>query len=103
MLRTIPVLLVALTLAACDSVSTLTGGLQHVQAVQSDLEKSIGTKPQVGFNWHNGRLTSVNVTFPSIHEGKPLRELADTVRASVTREFKQKPEQIVVSFVMRGE
>jgi hypothetical protein len=103
MLRMIPALLVAVALAACDAVSTMTEGFQHMRAVETDLEKSIGIKPQVGFNWHNGRLTSVNVTFSGIQEGKPLRELTETVRASVEQNFKQKPQQIVVAFVLRGE
>jgi hypothetical protein len=103
MLKMVPVLLVALTLAACDAVSTMTEGFQHMRAVETDLEKSIGSKPQVGFNWHSGRLTSVNVTFSGLQEGKPLRELTETVLASVTQNFKQKPEQIVVAFVLRGE
>jgi hypothetical protein len=55
-------------------------------------------KPQVGFNWNNGRLVSVTVAFPGLYEAKPLRELAETTRASVTNQFKQTPENIVLSF-----
>jgi hypothetical protein len=103
MLRMAPVFLVALTLAACDAVNTMSEGFQHVREVERDLEKSVGAKPQVGFNWHNGRLRSVTVTFPSLQDARPLRELAKTVHASVTRHFKQKPEQITIGFVLRGE
>jgi hypothetical protein len=92
------VLLFALTLAACDAVNTLTEGTAHARAVESDLERATGVKPNVGFNWHNGRLTSVTVQYPSIVESKGLNELAKTVRSSVVTQFKQTPDNIVLSF-----
>ena len=55
-------------------------------------------KPQVGFNWNNGRLVSVTVAFPRIYDAKPLRELAETIRASVQKQFKQTPDNIVLAF-----
>jgi hypothetical protein len=70
----------------------------HAKAVESDLEESTGVKPRVGFNWNNGRLISVTVAFPSIYEAKPLRELAETTRESVLRQFQQAPENIELTF-----
>jgi hypothetical protein len=55
-------------------------------------------KPNVGFNWNNGRLTSVNVNFPRVYDGKSLTELAAEVRSIVAKEFKQAPENIVLAF-----
>src|SRR5262245_19007780 len=75
-------------------------GFKHVDAVESALETSFGAKPAVGFNWHNGRLTQVTVTFPHLLDEKPLRELAETVRAAVTKEFKQTPENVVLGFAL---
>ena len=66
MLRIAPALVIALTLAACDAVNTVTEGSVHARAVESDLEKATGVKPRVGFNWNNGRLTSVTVQYAGI-------------------------------------
>jgi hypothetical protein len=98
MYRTAAVLVLALGLAACDAVNTMTDGMKHVQAIESDLATSTGVRPKVGFNWSNGRLVQVTVAYPKLNEAKPLRELAETVRASVTREFKQTPDNIVLAF-----
>ena len=102
MVRMAAVLLVALTLAACDAVNTVTEGFNHAKAVETDLEGSTGVRPQVGFAWNNGRLTSVTVTYPRLNESKPLPELAAAIREAVTKEFKQKPDKIVVAFAVEG-
>src|SRR5262249_9549928 len=99
MVRMAPILLVAVGLAACDAV---TEGFNHAKAVETDLEGSTGLRPQVGFTWNNGRLTSVTVTYPRLNESKPLLELAATIREAVTKEFKQKPARIVVAFALEG-
>jgi hypothetical protein len=98
MLRIAAILAFAIGLAACDVVSTVTEGFKEARAVESELEQSTGIRPQVGFNWNNGRLVSVTVSFPRIYDGKPLGELAEAVRSSVTTQFKQAPENIVLAF-----
>src|SRR5262245_26992887 len=98
MSKVLAILIVALTLASCGVVNTMTEGFKQAQAVETDLETSTGLRPRVGFNWNNGRLTSVTVAFPRVHDGKPLPELADAVRAAVAKEFKQTPENIILSF-----
>jgi hypothetical protein len=100
MRRVAAMLLLAAGLAACGVVDTMVDGFKHTRAVESALETSLGTKPAVGFNWHNGRLTQVSVTFPQLLDDKPLRELAETVRAAVTTEFKQVPDNIVLGFAL---
>lgn len=57
-------------------------------------------KPEVGFNWHNGSLQSVTVTFPKVYVGKPLDELSRTLREVVTTDFKQPPDTIVLAFAL---
>ena len=101
MFKIAAILAFAISLAACDAVNTVTEGFKHANAVESDLEESTGVRPQVGFNWNNGRLVSVTVTFPRIDESKPLRELAQTIRASVSKQFKQTPDDIVLAFSLR--
>jgi len=98
MYRTAAILVLALGLTACDAVNTMKDGFKHVRAIESDLATSTGVRPKVAFNWSNGRLTQVSVVYPKLNETKPLHELAETVRASVTREFKQTPENIVLAF-----
>ena len=91
-------LLLALSLCACDAVSTVKDGYKQSQAVASDLEKSVGTKPFVGFNWNNGYLTSVSINFEDIPKEKPVGEIAEIARASIKQQFKQKPRRIVLGF-----
>ena len=90
----------ALALLGCDAVDSLTNGLERSQAVSSELEKSLGMKPFVGFNWNNGFLTSVTVTFEGIPKDKSLVEISEASRNAVLKQFKQEPKQIVISFAI---
>jgi hypothetical protein len=82
MFKIAAILVFTISLAACDAFSTVTEGFKYAKAVESDVEEATGVKPQVGFNWNNGRLVSVTVAFPRIYDAKPLRELAEAIRAS---------------------
>jgi hypothetical protein len=92
--------LLAISLAGCSAADTLVDGYKHAKAVEDDLATSTGIKPQVGFNWSNGRLVAVTVSFPRLYEAKPLGELAEMVRRSVTAQFQQTPENIVLAFAL---
>lgn len=98
MFRLAAILVLALGFAGCD---IMINGFAYARAVERNLETSTRVKPHVGFNWSNGRLEVVTVTFPGIPE-KPIRELADEVRATVYREFKQKPLKIVLGFELKA-
>ena len=98
MLRIFAIGLTAVILAACDATTTVTEGFKQARSVESDLETATGVKPNVGFNWHNGQLVSVTVVFPAIPETRPLREIADDVRAAVGKEFTQAPNNVVLAF-----
>jgi hypothetical protein len=100
--KAIAIIVLAAGLAACDVISTLVDGLKYAKAVQGDLEQVTGLKPEVNFNWHNGRLVLVTVTFPHVYDAKPLRELAEAVRAAVGKEFKQVPENIELAFSLES-
>ncbi len=100
MYRIIAVIVMAAGLAACDMISTLTNGMKHVNAVEAALQLQTGLKPDVGFNWRNGRLVLVTVTFPRLYERKPLRALSEDVRTVVRQEFEQTPERIVLGFAL---
>lgn len=99
MLRFAAVLVATLALASCDAINTLTDGFKHAGAVADDLERRAGVRPEVGFNWNNGLLLQVTVTFPRIID-KPMGELAGLVRGAVGSNFRQKPEKIVLGFAL---
>jgi hypothetical protein len=80
MFRAVVIIVLAIALSGCDAFSALKDGMQHAQAVEGDLEQSTGVRPQVGFNWRNGRLASVTVMFPSLYQAKPLGDLAGGAR-----------------------
>jgi hypothetical protein len=96
--RVAALLVLALSLAGCDIISTLIDGYKYAKAVETDLQASTGTRPEVGFDWHNGRLVTVTVIFPRIDEKRPLPELAETVRHAVANHFRQTPGDIVLGF-----
>lgn len=98
--KTIAIVALASSLAGCGAVDLISKGLAYSKAVATDLERATGVKPEVGFNWHNGSLQSVTVTFPKLYVGKPLDELAGTVREVVTKDFKQTPDTIVLAFAL---
>lgn len=100
MLRMATTLVLVLALAGCDAVNTMTEGFTHAKAVEKDLEDAIGVKPNVGFNWSNGRLVQVTVQFPRLIESKSLPDLAAAARESIGREFKQTPQNIVLAFAI---
>jgi hypothetical protein len=96
--RIIAIILLAAGLAGCDMLDLIMDGFKMTAAVQDDLEQVTGVKPQVGFNWQNGTLQVVTVTFPRVYDSKPLSALAEEVRAAVRKEFKQPPKTIMLSF-----
>lgn len=95
-------LVLAATLAGCGAVDSMTEGLRHSQEVASDLERSVGTKPFVGFNWSNGSLVNVTVNFEGIPPGESIEQIAQLSRASVATRFKQAPKRVVISFSLPG-
>jgi hypothetical protein len=98
----IAIAVLAGSLAGCGVVDLVSNGLSYSKAVEADLEHTTGMKPEVGFNWHNGSFETVTVTFPQLYAGKPLEELARTVREVVAKEFKQAPDTIVLAFTLNG-
>lgn len=98
MFKIASILILAGSLAACNLISDLTEAFKNAKAVASDLEQVTGSQPQVGFDVHNGRLTSVTVIFPTIYDKKPLRELAGMARTAIGAHFKQTPTHIVLGF-----
>jgi hypothetical protein len=101
---TIAITVLAIGLAACGVVNTLVDGFKHAKAVEEDLEQATGLKPSVGFNFNNGRLLQVTVTYPRLYDAKSMRDLAEAARAAIQKEFQQSPENILLAFSLgRGD
>jgi hypothetical protein len=90
----------ALFLCGCNPIEMVQEQLAHSKAVSASLEKSTGLKSEVGFNWNNGKLTSVNVMFHGTPPNVSLPELGEKSRAAVLAEFKENPKQLVISFIV---
>ena len=93
-------LLLGSALGGCNAVDSMKEGFEHSNAVAADLEKSLGSKPFVGFNWANGVLVNVNVEFGVRPAGKSLDEIEAATRDAVKKEFAQAPRKIVLAFDM---
>ncbi|MBL8472301.1 MAG: hypothetical protein KF778_22070 [Rhodocyclaceae bacterium] len=99
MCRRLLVLIAITTLiTACDAVDTMKEGFAHSQAVSDRLQKTIGLPSLVGFNWNNGTLNSVSVTFQGMPREQSLPDIAASAKQAIAAEFKQTPRQIVISF-----
>ncbi|WOS40003.1 hypothetical protein [Xanthomonas rydalmerensis] len=91
-----------LALTACDAVDTVKDAYAHSRKVAADLEASVGSKPQVGFNWKNGALDQVTVNFQGVPH-KPLEQIVQLSKASVVARFEQAPKNVVVTFTVPGK
>jgi hypothetical protein len=99
-LQSIVAVVLTVALCACDAIDSMQNGFAHSSAVSAELEKSVGLKSFVGFNWNNGFLTQVTVTFEGVPENRSLQEITQLSRAAVLKEFKQEPKKIVVAFML---
>jgi hypothetical protein len=94
---------IALMAAGCGVMGTMSEGFKHSQEVADDLGKAVGNNPFVGFNWNNGSLTNVTVTFDGIPTGRTTEEVAALSRSSIAARFQQEPQNIVISFRLPGK
>ena len=102
MKRLLLLTVLALIAAGCGAMNTMTEGFKHSQEVADDLGGAVGSRPFVGFNWNNGSLTNVTVTFDGIPAGKTTDEIAALSRSSIRARFKQEPQNIVIGFRVAG-
>jgi hypothetical protein len=100
MAKLVAIVALAFALTGCDMINSAKDIFKNATATAEDLETSTGVKPYVGFNWNNGRLTQVTVTYPRLLEGKPMPELVEAVHAAIRKEFKQEPASITLGFVI---
>jgi hypothetical protein len=97
-IRLVALVMLLASVTACDAVDSMKDGFAHSQAVSDKLEKTVGLKSFVGFNWNNGSLTTVTVTFQGVPPDETLADIAQKSKQAIAAEFKQTPEKIVVGF-----
>jgi hypothetical protein len=101
--RHLRVLLLASALTGCNAIDAVKDGMAHAQEVATDMEQAVGAKPTVGFNWINGDLSTVNITFADALPKMPVEQIVQLGRAAAARRFHQAPAHLVVSFMVAGQ
>src|SRR3977135_412924 len=90
--------IVAVTLAGCNFVGAMSEIQSQANAAASALEKDLGVRPLVGWNWNNGALTNVNFVFEGSKVAHlQVSQLKAKVEQAVAANFKQKPYGITIS------
>jgi hypothetical protein len=92
---------IALLLAGCGPIDLMKEGFAHSTAVSARLEKTLGVKSFVGFNWSNGSLNSVSVTFQGIPANVALADIMAQSKEAIAAEFRQTPSEVVVAFAFK--
>ena len=77
--------------------------MAHSQEVATDLQKAVGSRPFVGFNWANGSLVNVSVTFEGIPVQTSTARIAELSRQSIAKHFQQTPKQVVIGFALKTD
>jgi len=88
------------SLGGCNMVNAVKEGIEQSEAAASSIEKQVGVKPDVGFNFQNGSFSAATVVFSSVPSAS-LPELEKISRKAVVSSFKSEPERLVVSFVFK--
>jgi len=92
----------AVSLAGCGSAENMSANFRQAQEVAADLESAVGSKPFVGFDWQNGSLGNVSVTFEGIPASKSAQEIVGLAQRSIAQRFGQQPRQVILSFAVEG-
>jgi hypothetical protein len=99
--RLFAVLFIATAMSACDVASTVKDGMEKSGATASAIEARIKVKPQIGFNYHNGNLTTVTVQFSSVPNAT-LIEIERVAREEIGKAFQATPPNLVISFIFKS-
>lgn len=94
-------LMFIVTLASCDIASTVKDGIAKADSAATAIERRVGTKPQIGFNYHNGGLSAVTVQFTSVPVAS-IVEIEKIAREEVNHAFQSLPSHLVISFVFKS-
>ena len=92
----------ALAMSGCEFVDDVSTLYEQSLTVGQRLTTQTGTEVGVSFKWNNGSLY-VNVVFTEQPKQQSLAELMALAKQEVLAGFKQKPDQLVISFVVPVE
>lgn len=87
--------------AACGTVDSMRQGVGRVNAVSASVEKSLGVKARVGFEYQGGVLAEVSVMYDTLPVGRSPEEIIRISAEAVKAEFKESPKSLVVGFLVR--
>jgi hypothetical protein len=83
--------------AGCDVVGQMAESTTHARPIEAEIEKAVGTKPQV-YSANTGSVLVVTVNFSEV-PALPVPSLETIARAAIVREFKKQPTVLTLSFV----
>ncbi len=92
------VLMFTMLLLGCNAADTITNGMKHTEAISKTLLEATGEKPFIGFNWSNGTLHNINIMFDKPPQKLTLAQIKQLAKTAVAAQFKQQPEQLIISF-----
>jgi hypothetical protein len=88
---------IALPAASCNFLGSMSEIQSQANATAAALERDLGTRPSVGWNWNNGQLRSVSLVFDGQKVANlQIGQLEARVQMAVTANFKQRPSTIEV-------
>ena len=91
-----------LMLAGCGKVGDLVELMEVADAVETELKSLHGLQSRVIFNKVNGKLKTVSVVFDQEEVGDlTVAEIVVLVEPSIRRHFKETPDVLSVSVVVR--
>jgi hypothetical protein len=93
-------LIAACLLAAGCDVASMKDAMSHSEETSVAIEKQVGVKPFVGFNYTNGALASVTVQFTSV-PSVGVTELQGIANSVVQTTFKSEPQTLIISFAFQ--
>jgi len=66
------------------------------------MNKTLGAKPFVGFNWQNGMLVEVSIVFDAYPANSTFPQISAAAKIAIAARFKQTPKQILIGFRVEG-
>ena len=101
-MKMLPMLLPMVILSGCGVGESFSEMQKQTALASEALSKEVGARPQIGWNISNGTLTNVTVVFPDDKVGQlTISELSSKVQLALTNNLKDKPQQVVLSVIIK--
>ena len=84
--------------SACSVMESFQEMNKKTEKLSEEIQKVIGTKPTIGWNIENTRLTNLNIYFESLeNENISVATLKKTIGDVVREQMEKMPEELVIS------